>query len=142
MRFVSKKRRGAPAIIIVSLIDVLLVVLIFMMVSTTFKKQSAIKIKLPTSQTAKEGSPEKSTGVRSVIGHQQPYIYVDDRPVTGDKLVALLAAEVAKNPDVAVQIQGDAQAPMQQYLKVFDAAKKANVKATPSFLVLPDKSEK
>ena len=55
---------------------------------------------------------------------------------------ALLAAEVAKNPDVAVQIQGDAQAPMQEYLRVFDAAKKAKVKATPSFLVLPDKTEK
>ncbi|SVA96320.1 uncharacterized protein METZ01_LOCUS149174, partial [marine metagenome] len=41
MRFLPRKNRKTPAVIIVALIDVLMVVLIFMVVSTTFTNQAA-----------------------------------------------------------------------------------------------------
>ena len=38
MRFTTRKRRQAPAVIIISLIDILIVLLIFFITSTHFKK--------------------------------------------------------------------------------------------------------
>jgi len=52
MNFVVRKRR-APTIIIVSLVDILIILLIFFVVSTTFKKdQPEVQINLPESKTA------------------------------------------------------------------------------------------
>ena len=56
MQFATRKRRGTPAVIIVSLIDVLIVVLIFLMVTTTFKQQPALKLALPESNQQKTGA--------------------------------------------------------------------------------------
>ena len=39
MRFLPRKHRKPPTVIVVALIDVLMVVLIFMVVSTTFKNR-------------------------------------------------------------------------------------------------------
>ena len=59
MRFSVRKRRTAPAVIIVALIDVLVVLLIFLMVTTTFKQQPTLKLALPESSAAqKTGSEE------------------------------------------------------------------------------------
>ena len=56
MRFVIRKRRSTPTIIIVALVDVLIVLLIFLMVTTTFKQQPGLKLALPeSSQAQKEG---------------------------------------------------------------------------------------
>ena len=52
MKIAVRKRR-APSIIIVSLVDILTILLIFFVVSTTFKKdQPEVQINLPESQTA------------------------------------------------------------------------------------------
>ena len=53
MQFRANKKRSAPSVIIVSLIDVLMVVLIFLVVSTTFKERvPALDLNLPASQHA------------------------------------------------------------------------------------------
>ena len=54
MRFVPRKNRKPPTVIVVALIDVLMVVLIFMVVSTTFKNQAAVRLALPESSQAKK----------------------------------------------------------------------------------------
>ena len=46
MRFTTHKRRQAPAVIIISLIDILIVLLIFMMVTTSFRQTPALKLAL------------------------------------------------------------------------------------------------
>jgi biopolymer transport protein ExbD len=52
MKFAVRKRR-APSIIIVSLVDILTILLIFFVVSTTFKKdQPEVQINLPESKTS------------------------------------------------------------------------------------------
>src|ERR1035437_1912999 len=57
MRFLVRKRRTAPAVIIVALIDVLIVLVIFLLVTTTFKQQPAMHLTLPDStQALKSGA--------------------------------------------------------------------------------------
>ena len=54
MKFAVRKKR-APSIIIVSLVDVLVILLIFFVVSTTFKtEQPEVQINLPESQDGDE----------------------------------------------------------------------------------------
>jgi biopolymer transport protein ExbD len=60
MQFNVHKRRQTPTVIIISLIDVLLVVLIFLMVTTTFKQQPAVRLALPESRQAKPGATENA----------------------------------------------------------------------------------
>ena len=58
MNFAVRKRR-APSIIIVSLVDILTILLIFFVVSTTFKKdQPEVQINLPESKTATSAPAE------------------------------------------------------------------------------------
>jgi len=82
MQFSGKKRRRAPTVIIVSLIDVLLVVLIFLMVSATFKReQPVLKLALPESQAAKPGAAEAKPLIITIAA-KAPYFYLTERPVT------------------------------------------------------------
>src|SRR5579872_3902903 len=70
MKFLTRKRRTAPAVIIVALIDVLIVLVIFLLVTTTFKQQPALKLALPTSTAAlKSGANENPPQV----------VYIDDK---------------------------------------------------------------
>src|SRR6266498_3988010 len=66
MKFAVRKRR-APAIIIVSLVDILTILLIFFVVTTTFKKdQPEVKINLPESKTAQKLPAELEHAIVSV----------------------------------------------------------------------------
>ena len=42
MKFYPRRRRSAPSIIIISLIDVLIVMLTFLMVTTTYRNQPSV----------------------------------------------------------------------------------------------------
>src|ERR1051325_1406210 len=67
MKFAVRKRR-APLIIIVSLVDILIILLIFFVVSTTFKKdQPEGKINLPQSKTAPKSPPETDNAMGTEI---------------------------------------------------------------------------
>ena len=127
MRFVIKKRNRTPAVIIVSLIDVLLVVLIFLMVTTTAKKvEPALKLNLPQSKEAKPGATESKPFVVQVTTNF-PYFFIGDRPVTVDKLQSELADAVKKDPQLKVAVKADKQAPFGEIVKVIDASKLAQV---------------
>ena len=140
MQFISRKRRSAPSIIIVSLVDVLLVVLIFLMVASTLKKQPSLKVNLPNSKLAQPGASEKNNAYVVTIAKAAPFLNVDTGPVTLDRLQSSLVEQVAKNPEVVVQIRPDRDAPVGEVLKVIQAARAAKVKDAPSLLVLPEKN--
>jgi len=132
MHFRVRKRRNPPAVIIVSLIDVLIVVLIFLMVATSFKQHPALRLALPESkQTAQPGASENNLIV--TVARQQPYFYVDARPVTLDKLQEELKAGVARNAKITLSIRADTDAPFGQIVKVMDAAKAAGIKGVNAF---------
>lgn len=132
MRFLPHKRRNPPSVIIVSLIDVLMVVLIFLVVSTTFKQQPAVKLSLPVSKNAKEGASENAPLVVTVA-KQEPHLYLADRPVTLQRLEEELKARAAANPQVVLSIRADTDAPFGEIIKVMDAAKAAKIQSVTAF---------
>lgn len=133
MQFVTRKRRQTPAVIIVSLIDVLIVVLIFMMATTTFKKpQPAVKLALPESKQAREGTSEKPPLIITVA-KQEPFFFVGNRPVTLEKLQGELQDLGTKNAEAVLFIRADQDAPFGKIVNVMDAAKAAKIHQVSAF---------
>ena len=132
MHFMPHKRRRAPSVIIISLIDVLMVVLIFMMVSTTFKQQPAVKLALPESNQSKEGAAEAKPLVVTVA-REQPHLYLESSPVTLEKLQQELVSRAQENPKLSLFIRADTDAPFGEIIKVMDAAKAAHIRAVSAF---------
>ena len=127
MRFSVHKRRQAPAVIIISLIDILIVLLIFMMVTTSFKQTPALKLALPESKQPKQGTSSDSS-VIITIDKKEPRFYIDTKLVTFQRLQEELAARAEKNPKVTVSIRPDKDAPVGDLVRVMDAVKAANIK--------------
>lgn len=127
MRFTQGRRRAAPSVIIVSLIDVLLVVLIFLMVSTTFRQTPSIKLVLPESRQAERAgaSPDKLV---VTVSKTEPHLYLGKRQVTAETLQQELATLVRGNTNLMLTIQADEGAPFGQIIRVMDAAKAAGVR--------------
>jgi biopolymer transport protein ExbD len=141
MKFSERKRRHAPTIIIISLIDILIVLLIFLMVTTTFKQQPALKLVLPESKQAKAGAADTSENLVITIAKEEPYFYLGRHAVTTDRLQQQLRAAVAKDPDARVSLQPDTGAPFGQVLRIWDAAKVAGIKSI-NVLTKPPSNEK
>jgi biopolymer transport protein ExbD len=131
MRFYHRKRRQPPAVIIVAMIDVLIVVLIFLMVTTSFKQpQYVLKLTLPEStQAVKTGATDTPPLVVSIEGDGNYRIGPEARPATLDQVKTELAAQVAKNPQLKLMLSVDSKGPWGRVVKVWDAAKEANIKS-------------
>jgi biopolymer transport protein ExbD len=132
VQFIVRKRRSAPTVIIISLIDVLIVVMIFLMVTTTFKQQPALKLALPESHQQKTGANPNALIV--TISKDGP-LYLKTDPVTLEALQAKLAEAKRQNPDTTVAIRADTGAPVGQMLKVMDAAKDAGITVPASLFI-------
>jgi biopolymer transport protein ExbD len=130
MHFHVHKRRQAPAVIIVALIDVLIVLLIFLMVTSTFRQQPAIPLALPQStQTQKPGESENAPLIVSIDKDGALRIGSEARPITFEQLKAELQAEVEKRPGLVVAVSADKNSPLGDFVKVWDVAKEVKVKA-------------
>ena len=127
MRFTQGRRRPAPSVIIVSLIDVLLVVLIFLMVSSTFRQAPAIKLALPEARQG-ERRGVSSDRVVVTVAKTEPYLFLGTRPVTFDRLQEELRALAAQRTNLSLAIQADEEAPFKQIIRVMDAAKAARIR--------------
>ena len=132
MRFTFRKRRSAPAVIIISLIDILIVLLIFMMVTSSFKQTPALKLALPESKQPKQGT-SSDTAIIITIGKNEPRFYIDDKLVTFPRLQEEMINRASKNPQLTLSIRADTEAPWGQIVRVMDAAKAANIKNINSF---------
>jgi biopolymer transport protein ExbD len=127
-----KRRRQPPAIIIVALIDILVVLVIFLMVTTTFKQQPALKLALPeSSQALKTGASETPPLVVSITANGS--LYLEQLPVTLERLKGELAAHAARNPQLKLAISADKTAPFGQIVNVMDATKAAGIKSVNAF---------
>ena len=130
MHFHVHKRRQAPAVIIVALIDVLIVLLIFLMVTSTFRQQPAIPLALPTTtQAQKAGAGENIPLIVSIDEKGGLHVGTDPKPITLDQLKAELQAQVEKKPDLVVAVSADKNSPLGEFVKVWDIAKEVKVKA-------------
>ena len=127
MRFLVHKRRSAPAVIIVALVDVLIVLLIFLMVTTTFKQQSALKLKLPESSQAQKSGANENPPLVVNIDTNGVYCFKDLVPKTYEQLKSELISQAAKNPKLVLAINADEKAPWGKVVKIRDAAAEAKI---------------
>lgn len=130
MKFAVRKRR-APSIIIVSLVDVLTILLIFFVVSTTFKKdQPEVQINLPESKTATSKPAELEHAIVSV--DQNDEVKLDGRSISIDELESAVRQLPAPRKS-SLALQADKKASFGMIVKVMDALKLAGVRNLPAF---------
>jgi biopolymer transport protein ExbD len=128
MKFYPRRRRSAPAIIIISLIDVLLVMLVFLLFTTTFKNTPAVKLELPESSDAvKTGASSDKPPLIVTVAPSEPNYFMGNRAVTADKLLSELKAARTTDPQVRLVIRGDGDAPWRLVVKVLDFAKQSQI---------------
>jgi biopolymer transport protein ExbD len=130
VKFAVRKRR-APSIIIVSLVDILTILLIFFVVSTTFKReQPQVQINLPESKTATNTPAELEHAIVTVDENDE--IKLDGKTVAVDNL----ESEVRNLSDTrrsSLVLQADKKASFGTIVKVMDGLKLAGVKNLPAF---------
>jgi biopolymer transport protein ExbD len=130
MKFAVKKRR-APSIIIVSLVDVLTILLIFFVVSTTFKRdQPQVQINLPDAKTATAVPAELEHAIVTV--DQNDEVKLDGRTVEVDELEAAVR-DLPPTKRSSLALQADKKASFGVIIKVMDELKLAGVKNLPAF---------
>ena len=99
-----KRRRVKGEINVVPYIDVMLVLLVIFMVTAPLLKE-AVKVRLPQATTATVSNPDRETLVVTV--DKEGHYYLDNRPITGRKLGAKVAAILRLRPKTPVLIRGD-----------------------------------
>ena len=124
---------------ITPLIDVVFLLLIFFMVSTTFERESEIKITLP--KVSQEGGEAESQVVQVAIDANER-IYIDELPLEDARLATIRAAIAASGQaleEPAVVIKADAGVSHQIVVRVMDAARQSGlVKITFATQVVED----
>jgi biopolymer transport protein ExbD len=116
-------RPDPPDINLTPLIDVVFLLLIFFMLSTTFKDDARIEIRLPEIGEVTE-QPEAPTSLEIVVDASGGF-YVNDRQVVNAEVATLtkaIAAAVGDRRDLPVIIKADARSPHQAVMTVMDAA--------------------
>jgi biopolymer transport protein ExbD len=130
MKIAVRKRR-APSIIIVSLVDILTILLIFFVVSTTFKRdQPEVQINLPDSKTSTKSSSELEHAVVSV--NENDEVRLDGQVIGVDELEAAVR-NLPATRRAALALQADKKSSFGTIIKVMDALKLAGVKNLPAF---------
>jgi biopolymer transport protein ExbD len=130
MKFAVRKRR-APLIIIVSLVDILIILLIFFVVSTSFKKdQPEVQINLPDSKTAQKQPGELEHAIVSIDLNDE--IKLDGRAIAVDALEDAVR-NLPESRKSTLALQADKKASFGTIIKVMDALKLAGVKNLPAF---------
>lgn len=112
---------------ITPLIDVVFLLLIFFMVSTTFERESEIKITLP--QVSQEGGEAESQVILVAIDANER-IYIDDLPLEDARLDTIRAAIAAGGQGLeepAVVIKADSGVSHQTVVRVMDAARQSGL---------------
>jgi biopolymer transport protein ExbD len=61
------------------------------------------------------------------VATNAPYFFLDDKPVTLDRVQKELALAVKKDPQLKVAIKADKRSPFGEVIRIIDAAKTANV---------------
>lgn len=131
MKFYMKRRR-APMINIVSLIDILTILLIFFVVTTTFKKaQPQVAIELPSAKTAASTPSESDPAVITVSSKEE--IYLDEKQIELEALGATIKQIQEQTPSRPIALNADKKASFGFIISILDALKKAGVKNLPAF---------
>ena len=117
------RRSEPPRVDITPLIDVVFLMLIFFMVSTTFDKQTRLKVDLP--QAATEDSAEEIVDKIDITIDAQGHFYVNERELVkhdAETLRRTMLKIADGRPNLPVIVSGDRNAPLQSMMTVLDVA--------------------
>lgn len=129
MNFHRKKRRKID-ITLISMIDVLFVLLLFFMVSTTFNRQTQIKVKLPEADGAEAVEEQKTVkliidadGIYYLPGPDGlPHELINQQGETLKRELQKIAAHSAQLPFI---ISADGKTPHQSVITALEMASQA-----------------
>jgi biopolymer transport protein ExbD len=119
----QSRAREEPEINVISLVDVLLVLVLFFMVSTTFMRDSEIRLRLPEASAAAQAAAAGDT-LEIMIAQDGSYA-VNGRPLVNKEQRTLRAAIerlIGERRDLQVFIRADAQASHQSVVTAMDVA--------------------
>jgi len=110
-----------PAVNLTPLIDVVFILLIFFMVSTTFQRESEIKIELP--EASSEPVEENEESLEIVIDTEGHY-FIDEQQVVNTELETLkkaISKFLGEQTDMPVVIRADRNTPYESVVRAMDA---------------------
>ena len=108
--------------ILTPMIDVIFVLLLFFVVTTTFTRESHLKVDLPEAQS--QTSEKPGDRIEVVIGQNGSYA-VNGDVLVNSQMKTLLGAIEAKgqgNKELAFVISADANVPYEKVMQAMDAA--------------------
>jgi biopolymer transport protein ExbD len=117
------RRAEPPRVDITPLIDVVFLMLIFFMVSTTFDKQTQLKVDLPEA-ASQEATTEEREQIDITIDARGQF-YVNERELVTHDAATLRQAlqKIADGrADLPIVVSGDRNAPLQSMMTVLDVA--------------------
>jgi biopolymer transport protein ExbD len=112
-----------PELNLIPLIDVLLMTLIFLVVTTSFSKESQIRLRLPEAGAA--AKPEAAQ-LRIAIDARGNY-YLNDKQLinaTPEQLRSAMQRAAAGRKDPVIVIHADAKTPHESVVRVMDTARR------------------
>jgi biopolymer transport protein ExbD len=128
MKFLMRKRRPTPTVIIIALIDVLVVLVIFLLVTTTFKQVPSLQLTLPSSRQAlKPGVTDNPPQIVTISSNGMFYLNANNTPLAIWQLQSELQSVAAQNPKVKLAVRADKGAAWGRIVEVMDAAKAAKI---------------
>jgi len=126
MNFRNKKHKPLE-VSLTPMIDVVFLLLIFFMVTTTFSKETSIKIQLPQ---AEGQEVERHKQVLLLTIDKSGQFFIDGRALKDKTLVTLTKelTTVGGNKQIPLVINADANAPVQAAISVLDVANNVGFK--------------
>lgn len=116
-----RSRDDEPEVNLTPLIDVVFILLIFFMVSTTFQKESQIRIELPEAS----GAPvENRKELLEIVIDRDGRYFIDEQQVVNTELATLKRAiekYVGEQKDLPVVIRADRLTPYESVVRAMDA---------------------
>ncbi|MEK6550935.1 MAG: biopolymer transporter ExbD [Pseudomonadota bacterium] len=112
-----------PEINLIPLIDVLVLTLIFLLVTTSFSKESQLRLRLPEAST--QAKP-LTAQLRIVIDSRGQY-YINDQQLinaTAETVRSAMSKAAAGRRDPVVVVQADGRTPHEAVVRVMDAARR------------------
>jgi biopolymer transport protein ExbD len=134
-------RPDPPDINLTPLIDVVFLLLIFFMVSTTFKEDARIRLRLPEAQG--EEVPAQEPQALEILIDVGGTFYVNHRRVVDRKLDTLkkaIAGAAGEDLEIPVVIKADARTPHQAVMTAMDAASQLGLLRFAFAATRPDES--
>lgn len=135
------RRTEPPRVDITPLIDVVFLMLIFFMVSTTFDKQTQLKVELPSAQTIeqKRENPEEISITIDTHGK----FYINDQELVQHDAKTLRQSMLKISDgrkELPVIVSGDRNAPLQSMMTVMDVTAQLGMSQL-SFVARQEKGE-